>query len=95
MYSNYIGNFRRGNDREAQNYRGQHQHFGDRCRGSFRSSNFDSGRNRSRERQFQVTLGEMIEVAVGQDQDLGQVLIETELGISNIGNTTTLSKIVQ
>ena len=37
----------------------------------------------------------MIEVVVGQDQDLEQVLIETELDVSNVGNMTTLPKIVQ
>ena len=37
----------------------------------------------------------MIEVAVGQDQVLEQVPIVTELGVLNVGNTTTLPKIVQ
>ena len=44
---------------------------------------------------FKVTLGETIEVVVSQDQDLEQVLIETELDVSNVGNMTTLPKIVQ
>ena len=44
---------------------------------------------------YQVTLGEMIEVVVGQDQDLEHILIETELGALNVGNMTTLPKIVQ
>ena len=30
---------------------------------------------------FHVTLGEMIEEVLGQDQDLEQVLIDTELGV--------------
>ena len=37
----------------------------------------------------------MIEVAVGQDHDIEQVLIETESGVSNVGNMTTLPNIVQ
>ena len=34
-------------------------------------------------------------MVVGQDHDLEQVLIETELVVSNVGNMTTLLKIVQ
>ena len=37
----------------------------------------------------------MIEVAVGQDQDLEQLLIGIEFDISNVGNMTTLQKIAQ
>ena len=44
---------------------------------------------------FQVILGEIIKVAVGQDQVLEQVPIEIELDVSNLGNMTTLPKIVQ
>ena len=44
---------------------------------------------------FQVTLEEMIEVAVDQDQVLEQVPIEIELDASIVENMTTLPKIVQ
>ena len=44
---------------------------------------------------FQVTSGEVIEVAVDQDQVLQQVPIEKELDVSSVGNTTTLPKIVK
>ena len=44
---------------------------------------------------FQVILGEMIEVTVDQDQVLEQVPIKIELDASNVGNMTTLPKIVQ
>ena len=44
---------------------------------------------------FQVTLGEMIDVAEDQDQVLVQVPKETQLDVSSVGNMTTLPKIVQ
>ena len=37
----------------------------------------------------------MIEVTIGQGQDLEQELIEIELDVSNVGNMTPLPKIVQ
>ena len=43
---------------------------------------------------FWLMLGEMI-VVEGRDQDLEQVLKETELDVSNVGNRTTLPKTVQ
>ena len=44
---------------------------------------------------FWVTLGEMIEVAVYEDQVLEQVPIEIELEVLSVGNMTTLLKIAQ
>ena len=63
---NYRGYFRKGNFRGTQNYRGQN--FRDGYRGNFRKDNFGRGRSRSRERQYQLTLGGMIEAAIDQDQ---------------------------
>ena len=42
---------------------------------------------------FGVTLGEMMEVPVDQDQVLEQVPIEIELDVLNVGNVTTLTKL--
>ena len=44
---------------------------------------------------FQVILGWMIEVALGQDQVLEQVPIETELDVSSVRNTIILLRIFQ
>ena len=44
---------------------------------------------------FQVTLGELVEVAVGQDQVLEQVPLQKQLDVSIVGNMTTLPKIVK
>ena len=43
----------------------------------------------------QIILGGMIEVALGKDQVLEQVLIETELDASSVGNMIILLRIVQ
>ena len=48
------GDFRRGNFRGMQNYRGQNLRGG--YRGSFRNDNFGRGRSRSRERQYSGSL---------------------------------------
>ena len=89
---NYRGDFRKGNFKGTQNFRGQNFRSG--YRGSFRHDNFGRGRSRSRE-SIQVTLEEMIEAAVDQDQVKEQVPIEIELYALNVGSMITLLKIVQ
>ena len=48
--NNYRSDFRRGNFREMQNYRGQNIRGG--YRRNFRNDNFERGRSSSRERQY-------------------------------------------
>ena len=47
---NYRGDFRKGNIRGMQNFRGQNFRSG--CRGNFRSNNFGRGISRFRDRQY-------------------------------------------
>ena len=44
---------------------------------------------------FCIASGEMIKAAVGQDETLEQVLIETELDVSNVGNMAPVPKIAK
>ena len=52
--NNYRNDFRRGNFREMQNYRGQNFRGG--YRRNYRSDNFGRGRSRSRDRQYSGNL---------------------------------------
>ena len=88
---NYRSNFRRGNIREMQNYRGEHFRGG--YRGSYRNENFGRGRSMSRDKDsIQVILGEMIKAVVEQDQIWEQVLLEIGLEVLDEGRMIILLK---
>ena len=75
---NYRNDFRSGNFREMQNYRGQH--YRGEYSDKYRNDNFGRGRSRSRERHYSSDFSRMIKaVVVAQDQVQEPVLIEIEL----------------
>ena len=87
---NYRGDFRKGNFRGTQNYRGQNFRAG--YRGNFRNDNVGIGLEKD---SIQITSGEMIEEAVDQDQVQEKVPIEIESDAFSVGSMTTLPKTAQ
>ena len=89
----YMNDFRRDNVRRTQNYRGKNFRGG--YRSNNRNDNFGRGRSRSRGKNIQAILAQMIEVVVGQDQVQEPVLTETELDVLSVGNMIILLEAVQ
>ena len=87
---NYRRNFRRGNVRGMQSYRGQNFRGG--YRGNLRNDNFGRGRSRPRERLILVILEGMSKVVVGLDQVQEGLLIEKGLDVLNVGSMIILQK---
>ena len=89
---NYRSNFRRGSFRRMQIYRGQNFRGG--YRGNYRNDEFGWGRHRSRERQNQINLGEIIKAVVDQDQVWEQVLTDIGSDVLGVGCIIILLKTV-
>ena len=96
---NYRGENFKGNARTYQNFERQSS------RGEYRNNHRDKGYgrrrdgNRSRERSFSRDFSNRsnmigVQVIVGPDQDQGPVQIETESGVTNVGNMIILQRIV-
>ena len=90
---NFRGNARMYKNLETQNSRGE---YGNNYRDEGYGRSRD--RNRSRERSFletlvtEETIG--VQIIVGPDQDQGQVLKETESGVTHVENMIILQRIV-